>query len=337
MRHRWERRGRGLATVAASSFAGSPVTLLRLRADLIAFARAPLAAASGARRRGGAMTGMALGVVAYLLFALHDASIKLLVGRGIPAWEVLLFRSAVIVGFCVALGGRPLLARAAVTPIKHLLLLRALITLTAWLCYYSAARAMPLAQLLTLYFAAPLVTTLLAVPLLGERVPAGRWLSVGCGFAGVVVACDPGGVPFSTATGLVLMAATFWGYAIILMRQTAMRESNLLLMLYTNGIFLVGTAIGCAAVRWQAPSGADLLLLLAVGAIGALAQLALFEGMRHATASVMATVEYSALVWAFVLGFIIWGDIPRVGVFLGAGLILAAGVLLVAGERRRPT
>ncbi len=313
------------------------MSLPRLRADLIAFARAPLAASGGARGRGGALTGMALGVLAYFLFALHDASIKLLVGRGIPAWEVLMVRSAVIVAVCLGFGGRPVLARAAATPIKRVLLLRAAITLVAWLCYYSAARALPLAQLLTLYFAAPIITTVLAVPLLRERVPAWRWVSVGCGFAGVVVACDPGRVPLSLATVLVLTAATFWGYAVILMRQTALRESNLLLMFYTNSVFLLATAIGCAAVRWQSPTLAEFLLLLAVGCIGSLAQLALFEGMRHATASVMATVEYSALVWAFLLGFAIWGDIPRTGVFLGAALILCAGVLLVATERRRPT
>lgn len=311
------------------------MSLPRLRSDLIAFARAPLAAAADARVRGSAATGMGLGVLAYFLFALHDASIKFLVGHGIPPWEVLMFRSAMIVAFCATFGGRPVLRRAVVTPIKRILLLRALITLVAWLCYYSSARTLPLAQMLTLYFAAPIITTLLSVPLLHERVPPARWGSVACGFAGVVVACDPGGVPLSLATVLVLTAATFWGYAIILMRQTAMAESNLLLMLYTNGVFLVATAIGCATVQWQTPTWTDLVLLLAVGCIGSLAQLALFEGMRHATASVMATVEYSALVWAFVLGFIIWGDIPRTSVFVGAGLILTAGVWLVATERRR--
>ena len=308
--------------------------LSRLPADLAAFALAPLEAFADRRRRGGALIGMGLGLVAYLLFALHDACIKILVGRDIPAWEVLLFRSAVIVAFCVGLGGRAMLARAIATPIKRALLLRACITLVAWLCYYSAARTLPLAQLLTLYFAAPIITTLLCVPLLGEKIPPARWASVLFGFAGVVVACDPGEVAPSLATVLVLTAATFWGYAIILMRQTAMKESNLLLMLYTNGVFFVATAVLCGTVRWRTPDWRDLGLLLAVGGIGSLAQLALFEGMRHAAASVMATVEYSALVWAFVLGFIIWGDIPPVSVFAGAGLILAAGAVLVATERR---
>jgi drug/metabolite transporter (DMT)-like permease len=323
-----QRRG-GFATLALVSLRRPPL-------DLSAFATAPPTAAAG-RARHGVATGMALGALAYFLFALHDASIKALVGRGIPAWEVLMFRSAIIVTFCIRFGGRPMLRRAAATPIKRVLLLRAGITLIAWLCYYSAAKELPLAQLLTLYFAAPIFTVVLSVPLLREQVPPVRWISVACGFAGVVVACDPGGVALSWATGRVLIAAVFWGYAMILMRRTAMAESNLLLMFITNGVFLIATAIGCVTVRWQTPTWPELFLLLAIGCLGSLAQLALFEGMRHAAASVMATVEYTALVWAFVLGFTIWGDLPRTSVFIGAGLILGAGALLVATERGRRT
>jgi drug/metabolite transporter (DMT)-like permease len=286
-------------------------------------------------RRGGAVVGMGLGAFAYFLFALHDACIKLLVVGGIPPWQVLLFRSTLIVAVCLAGGGRRVVERAVATPIKGALLGRAVITLIAWLCYYSAARSLPLAQLLTLYFAAPIVTSLLAVPMLRERVPPLRWVALALGFAGVVVACEPGRLALSFAAVLALTAALFWGYAIILMRQTALGESNLLLMLYTNAVFLVATAVGCAVFGWRVPSGGELALLVAVGVIGAGGQLALFEGMRHAPASIMASVEYTALVWAFVLGFTIWGDIPRVGVFAGAGLILASGVVLIAGERRR--
>jgi drug/metabolite transporter (DMT)-like permease len=78
----------------------------------------------------------------------------------------------------------------------------------------------------------------------------------------------------------------------------------------------------------------ELALLLAIGVIGGLAQFTLFEGCRHAPASVMATVEYTALLWAFILGYVIWGDIPVPAVFIGAGLILLAGLLLVLTEHR---
>ncbi len=276
--------------------------------------------------------GIGLGVLAYGMFSMHDATIKWLVAE-MPIWQVLFCRSLTIVIFCLALGRTKLLARARATPLKANLALRGVITLVAWLCYYSASRWLPLAQLLSLYFASPLAVTLLAGPLLNERVTPARWGSVLVGFAGIVMATDPLDVRLSWPAVLVLIAAALWGYGVILMRRIARRESSMLQMLYTNGTFLVATGIACA-FTWQMPTWSEAGLLLAIGGIGGVAQFTLFEGCRHAPASVMATVEYTALLWAFILGYLIWGDIPVPAVFMGAGLILLAGLLLVLAERR---
>ena len=278
--------------------------------------------------------GIAIAALAYALFAMHDAVIKLLV-ETIPVWQVLFFRSAAIFIAALAIGRRPLLERAITTPFKRALLGRGLITLTAWLCYYTAARSLPLAQLLSLYFAAPLLVTVLAIPLLGEAVTRARWSAVLVGFVGVLLASDPLGVPASLPTLMVLIAAALWGYAIILMRKIARREKSLLQMLTLNGVFLIATGTACIGT-WQPPTLREWMMLLGVGIIGGLAQFCVFEAARFAPAAVQATVEYTALVWAFILGFLIWGDIPPVAVFAGAGLILLAGVLLLATERRAP-
>jgi len=284
-----------------------------------------------------AALGAALGAASYSLFACHDAAIKWLVsGTGaahaVPVWEVLCIRSAFIVATVAAAGRGRLLMRAIVTPEKPRLLVRSALLLAAWLSYYSAAAALPLAQLLTLYFAAPILTVILARPLLGERIPPSRWVCVGVGFVGVVVACDPGGLSFSWASARVLMAACFWGVAIILMRQVARREGTLLQMLYSNAAFLIVTGAACAvsSVRPTLHQAGALAIVCAFGAAG---QWCLFEGIRRAAASIMATVEYTALIWAFVLGWVVFGDVPRLPVWLGAGLILGAGGLLIASER----
>ncbi len=279
------------------------------------------------------MLGIGLSVAAYALFSLHDASIKWLVAV-LPVWQVLLCRSAAIVAFCLAVGRGRLLARAIATPLKGALALRGAITLAAWLCYYTAARRTPLAQLVTLYFSAPILVTVMSAPLLGERVGRGRWIAVAVGFAGVLVAADPLGIRPSRDTLLVMVAAAFWAYAIILMRRIARRESSLLQMFYSNGFFLVATAIGCLTFGWHPPAPGQMALLAFVGVVGGAAQFLLFEGARHAPASLVATFEYSSLIWAFLLGFLIWGDIPRPAVFAGAALILGAGLLLVGAERR---
>lgn len=282
---------------------------------------------------------MVLGVAAYFLFSGHDASIKWLVtgAPGQPAlfvWQVLFARSVFIVAAVLIAGRGRVIARAVRTPEKPKLIFRSAIILLAWLSYYSAARELPLAQLLTLYFAAPLITTVLATPLLGERVPASRWISVGLGFSGVVVACDPTGLSFSFATARVLLAAALWGFAIILMRQIARRETSFVQMLYVNGGFLLATGLACL-VQFNVPDTQQVLLLLVIGVAGAGGQFCLFEGARRAPASVMASVEYTALLWAFVLGWVVFHDVPRPPVIIGAALILVAGAWLVASEHMR--
>jgi drug/metabolite transporter (DMT)-like permease len=276
--------------------------------------------------------GIALGVLAYGVFSVHDAMIKLLVAD-IPVWQVLFFRSATILIICLLAGRRALLERAAASPLKVPLALRGVINLVAWLCYYSAARALPLAQLLTLYFAAPLMITVMARQILKERITRGRWISVTIGFVGVLFASDPFGVRASYPTLLVLIAAALWGYGIILMRQIARQEPTLLQMLSINTVFVIATGTACL-FDWQPLTQLQIAMLLGVGLIGGLAQFLVFEAARLIQASVMATVEYSALPWAFLLGYWIWSDIPRVAVFAGAALIVLAGAVLVRAERR---
>ena len=276
--------------------------------------------------------GIGLGVLAYALFSVHDADIKWLV-TDLPVWEILFARSITIFAGSLLAGRRALAVRALTTPMRAALTGRAVLLLTAWLLYYVAARYLPLAQMLTLYFAAPILTTLMAAPLLGEKVTPARWLSVGVGFAGALVASDPFGLRLSLPVLMVLTAAGLWGYSVILMRRIARRESSLLQMLFQNGFFMAVTGIGMV-LTWHAPSPVQMALMLASGVVGGLGQFCIFEAARFAPASVMATVEYTALVWAFILGYAIWGDIPHLAVWIGAALILVAGALLLAGERR---
>jgi len=276
--------------------------------------------------------GMGLALLAYSLLAWQDATVKWLVAS-VPVWQVLFVRSAILVTGCLAAGGRPLLRHAAATPTRGLLLQRGSVTLAAWLCYFTAARFLPLGQLVTLYFAAPVVVTILAAPLLGEHVGWVRWVAVGIGFSGTVLATDPTGLSLSPATVLVLIAACLWGYGVILTRRIARREPSLVQMFFNNCFFLALTAIGCA-LTWHTPRGDEIWLLLLVGVLGGLGQFCLFETAQHAPASLTAPLEYTALVWAFLLGFLVWGNVPGPGVFAGAALIVAAGLLLLLVEQQ---
>ena len=275
--------------------------------------------------------GMGLALAAYSLLALQDATIKWLVST-IPVGQVLFVRAAILVAGCLATGGRPLLRHIATTPTLPLLGVRGGVTLAAWFCYFSAARVLPLGQLTTLWFTAPVVIVLLAGPVLGERVGLIPWSAVLLAFVGAILAADPNGLAPSWPAALVLLAAVLWGIGVMLTRRIARREKSIVQMLANNCFFLMITGAG-AAFSWRTPTWQEGLLLIQVAILGGAGQFCLFESVRHAPASVVAPLEYVALVWAFALGFIFWGNIPRPIVFGGAALILSAGLFIVLFER----
>jgi drug/metabolite transporter (DMT)-like permease len=279
------------------------------------------------------LAGILFTGAAYFLFSAQDASIKLLV-VGMSVWQIMFFRSITVLAASAAIGGRRLFADAARSPIVRPMFVRSAFTLAAWLCYYNAARYLQLAELTTVYYAAPIIVTVLSVVMLGEKVPVMRWLAVLIGFAGVFVACDPTHLGLSVPVLLVLSAAVLWGIAVVLLRKTALAERTMIQLILNNFYFLVFSAVP-ALILCRTPDWEQLLLLLSVGALGGVAQYLLFEGMKRAPVSIVAPFEYTSLVWAFALGFAIWGDVPRREVVLGAALIFAAGLLIVANEHFR--
>lgn len=277
--------------------------------------------------------GILLTGAAYFLFSAQDASIKLLVA-GLTVWQIMFFRSVAILIGSVAIGRRRLVEDSARSPIVWPMFLRSVFTLAAWICYYNAARSLQLAELTTIYYAAPIIVTIFSVILLGEKVPVLRWLAVLVGFGGVFIACDPTRLGLSTPVMLVLAAAVLWGIAVVLMRKTALQERTIIQVVLNNAFFLAFSVIP-AFFLWQPMTPVQLVLLLAVGALGGVAQFLLFEGMKRAPVSIVAPFEYTSLVWSFMLGYAIWGDVPRPEVFSGAALIVSAGLIIIASEHFR--
>ncbi|MDF1631098.1 DMT family transporter [Mycoplana sp. MJR14] len=279
------------------------------------------------------LVGILLTTLSFFLFSLQDASVKWLVAT-LPVCQVLFIRSVTIVAICAAIGRGPALRRASGSPVLWPMLWRTLLLLAAWLSYYTAARDLGLAQLTTLYYAAPIVVTVLAMPVLGETVPPSRWIAVLTGFVGVLVACDVfgQGLAVSWPVYLALQAAVFWGIATILLRKTALEEGTLVQMLISSALLMVFTGLALPFL-WQPMSLSELALIVGTGVLAGVGQYALFEGMRRAEVSLLAPFEYSSLIWGFLLGFLIWHEVPSANVFVGAGLIIGAGVLVIGAER----
>lgn len=281
------------------------------------------------------LSGVGLTVFAYFLFSMQDASVKLL-AAGLPIAQILFVRSVVILALCLAVGGKGLPKAMMRSPVLAPMLSRNVLLLLAWLTFYTASRDLGLAQLTTIYYASPIIVTLLAVPMLKEHVPPLRWLAVIVGFAGVLLASDPfsDDLGLSRPVVLALSAAVFWALSAILLRKTAMAERTLVQMAISSGFFILMTGAACLYL-WMPVEPGLLALMAGVGVFAGVAQFAYFESIRRAPVSLLAPFEYTSLVWAFLLGYLIWGDRPQWHVFAGAALITSAGALALLSERRK--
>ena len=276
------------------------------------------------------LRGIAFSLAGYFLFSLQDATIKWL-ASGFTSPQILLMRSLVVVPFCLVLFGPGVAPRALVSPIRFQLLLRSVVIVIAWAFYYTAARYLQLAELVTIYFSSPLLVASLAPIILKERVTWSRWASVCIGFAGVIVAVRPTHLHQPVPILLALAAAALWAYTSILIRQVVAAASTPVVMFVSNLTILVL----CGALMpwlWQPPSWSQVGLMLMVGCFGMGGQFMSTEAIRLAPASVVAPISFSSLVWAFLLGFAIWGDVPDLAVFAGAGLILLSGAVVTSAE-----
>ena len=280
------------------------------------------------------LTGIALAAGGYALFSLQDAAVKWLVtSYAVP--QILFVRSTVVVLIALGVGGgRRAVADVGRSRNRIAMVFRAAVILSAWLLFYTAAARMGLAELTTLYFAAPVIAVGLSALVLKEKVDAARWGAVATGFAGVVVSAGPLASVSAGPALMALGAAACWGTSTVLVRWIGRSDSTLTQMLASNALFATACLPALPWV-WHALDGFSFVIMIALGLTGGLGQYLLFEGFRFAPASALAPIEYSGLVWAFLYGYAIWADIPQWNTFAGAALILAGSLALIWFEHRR--
>lgn len=285
--------------------------------------------------RAGQIPGMAYLFAAYLLYAVGDAAAKWLVGE-VSVWEVLFLRSWIGLLICLAFFGRATLAALRALPGKRELLGVCLANFGGWAAYYAAAVRLPLPQLYTIYYLSPIIAALLAGPMLGERIRASSWLAAALGFAGVLIATSPersplpGFVPALLAIGAALM----WATAAVLYRRYVHGSSNLEIVVCNS--VAIGLLSGLPLPwTWRAPSAGQGALLLLVAGAGLAAHFLYISGVRRVAVAVAGPIAFFSLIWSALLGYLVWGDLPRPALLIGGSLILAAGVLVFTEEWRR--
>jgi len=275
-----------------------------------------------------AMGGPLLMLAALGLFAALDANSKLL-SASYPVTQVVVIRQAtMLILLLLARLLRPGAGGPLSTAHPWLHLLRAAAMVVSALGFFLALREIPLAEGYLVYFTAPFMTLALAALVLGERLPRAAWLWSGVGFLGVLVAMAPGlraggGL---AAYGFALMATA--GYAVVLTVNRGLRHeagiARLILWSALPGaLVLLPFAIG----GWVQPMGWDWAAMAANGLFAGGATICLAAAFRRSNAAQLAPLEFSALLWAMLADFAIWGTLPAATTLLGGIIVVMACVM----------
>ncbi len=199
--------------------------------------------------------------------------------------------------------------------------------------FYFATKTLPLADVMTFYLAAPLIITALSIPLLGERVGLFRWGAVIVGFIGVLIALRPTGAAFSGSALIALFGSAMFALAVTITRKLRGTHWLTLVTWQFAGAGIIGAVAASAA--WVQPSPADLVLMFLVGIVSMACFICITKALSIAPASLLAPFQYASIVWAVILGWLVWGDSPSTSILLGSAIIVGSGLVVFYRERRR--
>ena len=212
-------------------------------------------------------------------------------------------------------------------------LLRGAIGVATLSLFVFGIRYLPLSTAYTLFFVAPMIITALSALVLRERVQPARWIIIGVGFAGVLIALRPTGHGVFTWAGVAILLGAF-GYSVsaITVRVLGRTDSTQSMVFWVLTLMALG-ALALAAPDWVHISGDDWMLIGAVGLVGAMGQFAITDAFRRAEASVIAPIEYTALAWSINFDAWVWHMLPDAMTWVGAAVIIASGLYLIRHER----
>ena len=271
-------------------------------------------------------------LVAVAVFALMDAGLKTLSAH-YPPFQVAALRGAASLPLVLAWA----LLTTGVAPLLHvrwpLHLLRGVLGIAMMASFVYALHRLPLSTAYSIFFVAPLLLTAMSVPLLHERVGPRRWAAIVVGLVGVVVLLRPGGAGMLSMAALaVLLAALMYAVSAITVRVLARSDSSQAMVVWMMAMMAVGAGL-LALPNWVPLRGEDAWTIAGVGVAGAVGQYAITEAFRLGEASLLAPLEYTALVWGVLLDATLWGVVPDGVTWIGAAIIVASGLYLLRRER----
>ena len=287
-----------------------------------------------APRPGRVKRGILFMCAAVVLFAFMNAFVKLLSSTYEPVqlvWARTLAHFIFILlifmprsGFAVMRTARP-----------GTQFMRSVIQVCSTACFFTALRFIPLAEAISISFLAPLIVTLLATRMLGERISVPRLIAILVGLCGVLIVIRPGSDVFHWASLLILGSAFFYANYQILTRRVASVDKSETSAFYSA---VVGSVVTSLAVPffWRTPDSVfDIALLASLGVLGGTGHYLVARALFNAPANIASPFQYFQLVAGVILGYLIFGDVPSFYTWIGSAIIVASGLYIGWSESKR--
>lgn len=282
------------------------------------------------------MLGVGLRIVAATCFATMAALLKGASDRGVSTPEMIFWRniwSLLVVSIWITLGPGWAAVRTN-RPLAHIT--RSVLGIVSMLFTFGALALLPLAEATTLTYAAPILATILSGLLLGEAIGVRRWSAVAIGFVGVLLVVRPGGGVHLPMIGVLvgIFAALGQSFVMITLRQIGRTEGTAAIVFWFS-VLSTTAGIAMLPIFGRPHDMMTLEMMCLAGSLGGIAQLTMTASLRFAPVSVVVPFDYLQIVWATLIGTVIFASPSTPLMLAGAALIAGSGIYTAYRESRR--
>ena len=269
-------------------------------------------------------------ILGMFCLSVNDVNVKWL-NQSYPVWEVIFFRafSGMIISLIlVSKFGIKTLKTSK--PIAHFI--RSLSAVVTVVLYFFGLKFLMLAENNALAHSGPIIATVLAVPILGEKLGIKRLFAVLLGFIGVLIIVQPGSDLFKIEIFLPLGSAIFMAFSYLSLRFIMKTDSSISIIFYYSLALLITTIIFFPS-DFIFPDYIDCIFLFSLGIMGSLGHYFIAQAAKRADTATITPFEYSAFIWVIIMGYFVFNEIPSATVFLGGLLIIISGIYIIYREK----
>ena len=280
------------------------------------------------------LMGIFLMIIAMFCLSVNDVNVKWL-SKEYPVWEIVFFRafSGLIISFFLIMkfGIKSIKTKK---PIAHTV--RAISAVGCVVFYFFGLKFLMLSENNALAHSGPIIATVLAVPILGEKLGIKRLLAVIFGFVGVLVIVQPGTSLFKIESFLPITSAIFMAFSYISLRFIMKTDSSISIIFYYS-LALFFTSIIFFPNNFLFPSLIDLIPLFSLGIMGSLGHYFMSQAAKRAETAIITPFEYSAFLWVIILGYLFLNEVPTKTILVGGLIIVTSGIYIIYREKLNKT